>query len=93
MSAVIAVLVVLAVALAAGFSNEVNQGWPNYAAQQPSDVAQSDETAPDEKPEQKRSHKQTDSRSVKREQKQKEPACVRNCPDAWPRHELTPWPL
>jgi hypothetical protein len=93
MSAIIAVLVVLAVALAAGLSAQVNQGWPNYAAEQPSNLAQSDETAHDEKPEQKRSHKQTDNRSVKREQKQKEPACVRDCADAWPPHELTPWPL
>jgi hypothetical protein len=93
MSAVIAVLVVVAVALAAGLSAQVNQGWPNYAAEQPSDVAQSDETAPDDKPEQRRSHKQADKGSVKREQKQKEPACVQDCSDTWPRYELTPWPL
>jgi hypothetical protein len=93
MSAVIAVLVVVAVALAAGLSAQVNQGWPNYAAEQPSNVAQSDETAPDDKPEQKRSHKQTDKGSVKREQKQKEPACAQDCPVIWPRYEMTPWPI
>ena len=93
MSAVIAVLVVLAVALAAGLSNEVNQGWPNYAPEQPSNVAQSDETVPDDKPEQKRNHKQADKGAVKTEPKQKEPACVRDCPTPWPRYELTPWPL
>ena len=93
MSAVIAVLVVIAAALVAGLSTQVNQGWPDYAAEQPSDVAQSDQTAPDDKPEQKRSHKQADKGSMKREQKEKEPACVRDCPDAWPRYELIPWPL
>ena len=46
MSAVIAVLVVLAAALVAGLSTQVNQEWPSYAAEQPSEVAQSDETAP-----------------------------------------------
>jgi hypothetical protein len=93
MSAVIAVLVVLAAALVAGLSTQVNQGWPSYAPEQPSEVAQSDETAPDDKPEQKRSHKQADRRSVKREQKQSEPACAQPCPAAWPRYELAPWPL
>ncbi len=93
MSAVIAVLVVLAVALAAGVSTQVNQGWPNYANEQPSNVAQSDEIAPDDKPEQKGSHKQADKGSLKREQKQKEPACIRDCPDPWPRYESIPWPL
>jgi hypothetical protein len=93
MSAIIAVLVVVAVALAAGLSAQVNQGWPNYAAEQPSDVAQSDETVLDDKPEQRRSHKQTDKGSLKREQKHKEPACMQDCSDTWPRNELVPWPL
>jgi hypothetical protein len=93
MPAVIAVLVVLAVALAAGISTEIDQGWPNYAAEQPGNVAQSEETAPDDKPEQKRGHRQADKGSVKTEPKQKEPACVRDCPAPWPRYELTPWPL
>ena len=93
MSAVVAVLVVLAAALVAGLSTQVNQGWQNYAAEQPSDVAQSDETAPDDKPEQKRSHKPTDKRSMKSEQKQNEPACAQHCPATWPRYEMTPWPL
>ena len=93
MSAVIAVLVVLAAALVAGLSTPVNQGSLNYAAEQPSDVTPSDETAPDDKPEPKRSHKQADRRSVKREQKQREPACAQPCPATWPRHEMTPWPF
>ena len=93
MSAVVAVLVVLAVALAAGLSAHINQGWPNYAAEQPSNVAQSDETAPDDKPEQKRSQGQADKRSVKREQRPKEPTCVRDCPAPWPHYELRAWPL
>jgi hypothetical protein len=93
MSAVIAVLAVLAIALAASLSAEVNQGWPNYAAEQPGDVAQSDQTTTDDKPEQKRSHRQPDKGSAKRQQKQKEPACVQDCSDTWPRYELTPWPL
>jgi hypothetical protein len=93
MSAVIAVLVVLAAALVAGLSTEVSQGWPGYGAERSGDVAQSDETAPDDKPEQKPSQKQADKRPVKREQKQNEPACARPCPAAWPPYELTPWPL
>jgi hypothetical protein len=93
MSAVIAVLVVLAAALAAGLSAQINQGSLNYAAEQPSNVAQSDETAPDDKPEQKRSHKQADKGSAKRDQRQNEPACVRDCPTPWQRYELTAWPL
>ena len=93
MSAVIAVLVVIAVALAAGLSAQVNEGWPNYAAEQPSNFAQSNETEPDDKLERKRSHKQADKGSMKREQKEKERACARDCPDAWPRYELAPWPL
>src|SRR5215470_5326408 len=72
MSAVVAVLVVLAAALVAGLSTQVIQSQQNYAAEQPSDVTPSDETAPDDKPEPKRSHKQADKRSVKREQKQNE---------------------
>jgi hypothetical protein len=92
MSAVIAVLVVLAAALVVGLSTPVIQGQQNYAAEQPSDIAQTDETVPD-KPEPKRSHKQADKRSVKREQKQNEPACAQPCPATWPRHEITPWPL
>jgi hypothetical protein len=92
-SAVIAVLVVLAAALVAGLSTQVNQGLPNYAAEQPSSVAGSDEIASDDKPEQKRSHKQADQHSVKREQKQNEPACVQHCSSKWPRYDLTPWPL
>jgi hypothetical protein len=71
----------------------VNQGWPSYAAEQRSDVAQSDEIAPDDTPEQKRGHKEADKRSVKREQKRNEPACAQPCPATWPRYELTPWPL
>jgi len=93
MSAVIAVLVVLAVALAAGISTQINQGWPNNVAEQLSNVAQSDETAPDDKPEQKRSHGQADKRSVQREQRQKEPVCVQDCPAPWPHYELRDWPL
>jgi hypothetical protein len=93
MSAVIAVLIVLAAALAAGLSAEINQDRPNYAAEQPSNVAQSDETVPDDKPEQKRSHGQADKHSVKREQRQKEPACARDCPAPWPHYELRAWPL
>jgi hypothetical protein len=93
MSAIIAVLAVLAAALVVGLSTQVNQGWSDYADEQPSNVAQSDETAPDDKPEQKRSHKQADKRSVKREQKQNEPACAQDCPATWPHYELTPWPL
>jgi hypothetical protein len=93
MSAIIAVLAVLAAALVAGLSTQVNQGWSDYAAEQRRDIAQSDETAPDDKPEQKRSHKQAAKRSVKREQKQNEPACGQPCPAAWPQYELTPWPL
>jgi hypothetical protein len=95
MSAVVAVLVVLAAALVAGLSTQVSRGWQNYAAEQPTDVAQSDETAPapDDKAEPKRSHKQADKRSVTREQKQSEPACAQPCPATWPRHEMTPWPL
>jgi hypothetical protein len=92
MSAVISALVVLAAALVAGLSTQVTQGWPSYAAEQPSEVAQS-ETVPDDKLEQKRDHKQADKRSVKREQKQSEPACAQPCPAAWPRYELAPWPL
>jgi hypothetical protein len=93
MSAVIAVLVVLAAALAAGLSAQINQGRPNYAAEQSSNVAQSDETTPDENPELKRSHGQVDKRLVKKEQRQKEPACVRDCPAPWPHYELRAWPL
>jgi hypothetical protein len=43
MSAVIAVLVVLAAALAAGLSTQINQSSPNYATEEPTNVAQSDE--------------------------------------------------
>jgi hypothetical protein len=93
MSAVIAVLVVLAAALAAGLSAQINQGSSNYAAEQPGNVAQSDETVPDDKPEQKRSHKQADKGSVKRDERQTEPACVRDCPAPWPHYELRAWPL
>ena len=93
MSAVIAVLVVLAAALVAGLSTQVNQDWSNYAAEQPGNVAQSDETAPDDKPEQKRGHKQADKGAVKRDQKQREPACVRDCPAPWPHYDLRAWPL
>jgi len=93
MSAVIAVLVVLAAALVAGLSTQVSQGQQNYAAEQLNDVTPTNETAPDDEPEAKRSHKQADKRSVKREQKQTEPACVQPCPATWPRHEMTPWPL
>lgn len=93
MSAIIAVLVVLAAALAAGLSAEINQGGPNYAAEQPSNLAQSEETAPDDKPEQKRRLGQAYKRSAKREQRQKEPACVRDCPAPWPHYELKAWPL
>jgi hypothetical protein len=93
MSAVVAVLVVLAAALAAGLSAHINQGWPNYAAEQPSSVAQSDETVPEDKPEQKRSQGQANKRSVRREQRQKEPTCVQDCPAPWPPYELRAWPL
>ena len=55
MSAVIAVLVVLAAALVAGLSTQVSQGQENYAAEQSNDVTPSDETAPEDKPEPKRS--------------------------------------
>jgi hypothetical protein len=90
MSAIIAVLVVLAAAVVAGLSAQVNQGSSNYAAEQLSKVAQSDEVAPDDKPEPK-PHKQADKRSVKRDEKQK--ACVRDCPVPWPHYELRAWPL
>ena len=93
MSAVVAVLVVLAAALVAGLSTQVIQSQQNYAAEQPNVVIPSDETAPDDKPEPKRSHKQADKRSVKGEQKQNEPACAQPCPGAWPRYKMTPWPL
>jgi hypothetical protein len=93
MSAIIAVLVVVAVALAAGISTQVNEGWPNYAAEQPGNVVPSDKTAPDDKSEQKNSHKPVDKHPVKREQKQNEPACVEDCAATWPHYELTPWPL
>jgi hypothetical protein len=93
MSVVVAVLVVLAAALAAGLSAQVDPGWPNYAAEQPSNVAQSDETVPDDKPEQKRSHGQVDKHSVKREQTQKEPACAGDCSTPWPHYELRAWPF
>jgi hypothetical protein len=93
MSAAIAVLVVLAAALAVGLSTQIDQVWPNYAAEQPSNVAQSDETVPDDKLEQKRSHGQTGKHSVKREQRQEEPTCFRDCSAPWPHYELKPWPL
>jgi cytoskeletal protein RodZ len=93
MSAVIAVLVVLAAALAAGLSTQINQSWPNSTTEEPSNVAQSDETVPVDKPEQKHSREQADKHSVKREERQKQPACVRDCPAPWPHYELRAWPL
>jgi cytoskeletal protein RodZ len=66
MSAVIAVLVVLAAALAAILSTQINQSWPNSATEEPSNVAQSDEIVPVDKPEQKHSHEKADKHSVKK---------------------------
>jgi len=42
------VLVVLAAALVAGLSIQISQGQQNCAVEQPSDEAQSDETAADD---------------------------------------------